>query len=232
MVEKLHKMVMSSISLYFNLLWDYIYSLWFCLKILPFGDAIKTPINISRRVNVGTIRKGAIVLNGPIRHNRVFIGHRGFSAIADGSGLVNIEPGGKLIINGTASFAQGIRLWIDSNATMTVGNNFSCNKNCLFRAFDDITIGADVLMGWDIELNTTDGHLLQIDGVSNINHGSISIGNHVWVASHVVFSKKSSVAAGSVVAQKSLVATKHRTSNVLLAGTPARVIKENVEWQE
>lgn len=223
---------MSSISLYISLLLDYIYSLWFCLKVLPFKDAVKTPVNISRHVKVGSIRKGAIVLNGPVRHNRLFIGHRGFSAISDGKGLIDIEPGGKLIINGTASFAQGIRLWIDSNATMTVGDHFSCNKNCLFRAFDDITIGEDVLMGWDIELNTSDGHFIKVNGLEKVNHGAIQIGNHVWVASHAVFSKNSSVADGSVVAQGSLVATKHEIPNVLLAGTPARDVKSNIEWQE
>lgn len=231
-MERLFEMVMSSIILYVSLLRDYVYSLWFCLKVLPFSDAIKTPINISHRVKVGSIRKGAIVLNGPIYHNRVFIGHRGFSAIADGEGLIHIEPDGMLIINGTASFAQGIRLWIDQNASITVGDHFSCNKNCLFRSFDDITIGKDVLMGWDIELNTSDGHLLQVDNVVKTNHGPIIIGNHVWVASHVVFSKNSSVADGSVVAQRSLIATKHEIPNVLLAGTPARKVKDNIEWQE
>lgn len=223
---------MSSISLYLTLLRDYLYSLWFCLKVFPFCDAIKTPVNISFNVKVGNIHKGAIVLNGPISHNRLFIGHRGFSAITDSKGLINIEQGGRLVVDGTASFAQGIRLWIDPNATMTVGNHFSCNKNCLFRAYDDITIGDDVLMGWDIELNTSDGHLLKVNGIERENHGPIYIGNHVWVASHVIFSKNSSVVDGSVVAQRSLVSAKHMLQNVLLGGTPAKEIRENIQWQE
>lgn len=223
---------MSTIILYFTLLRDYLYSLWFCIKVFPFNVAIKTPINISFNVKVGNIQKGALILNGSIYHNRVFIGHRGFSAITDGKGLINIEPGGRLIINGTASFAQGVRLWIDPNATVTLGDHFSCNKNCLFRAYDDITIGNDVLMGWDIELNTSDGHFLKLNGIEKENHGPIQIGNHVWVASHVVFSKKSSVADGSVVAQRSLVSTKHLKQNVLLGGTSAKEIRDNIQWQE
>lgn len=220
-----------SISLLFTQFRDYIHSLYFCLKVFPIKDAIKTPINISHQVKIGNIYRGAIALNGPLYHNRVFIGHQGYSAIAENEGLINIEPGGKLIIEGTARFAQGVRLWIDQNATITVGDNFYCNKNCLFRAFDNITIGNDVLMGWDIEMNTTDGHHIIIDGQEKVNHGTITIGNHVWIASHVIFSKNSSVANDCVVAQRSLVSSRFENRNVLIGGYVANVMKEHISWE-
>lgn len=219
-----------SISLLFTQIRDYIHSLCFCLKVFPFKDAIKTPINISHQVKIGNIYKGSIILNGPLYHNRVFIGHQGYSAIAENEGLINIEPGGKLIIEGTARFAQGVRLWIDQNATITVGDNFYCNKNCLFRAFDDITIGNDVLMGWDIEMNTTDGHHIIIDGQEKVNHGSISVGNHVWIASHVIFSKNSSVADDCVVAQRSLITSHYCVGSNLIGGFPAELLKSFINW--
>lgn len=219
-----------SISLLLTQIRDYIHSLYFCLKLFPFKYAIKTPINISHQVKIGNVYRGAIVLNGPLYHNRVFIGHQGYSAIAENEGLINIEFGGKLILEGTARFAQGVRLWIDQDATITVGDNFYCNKNCLFRAFDNIAIGKDVLMGWDIEMNTTDGHHIIIDGHEKVNHGSISIGNHVWIASHVIFSKNSSVADDCVVAQRSLVMGINNNTNTLYGGVPTKIIKERFIW--
>lgn len=221
-----------SIRLLFTQLRDYIHSLYFCLKVFPLRIAIKTPINISHQVKIRNIYRGAIVLNGPLYHNRVFIGHQGYSAIAENEGLINIEPGGKLIIEGTARFAQGVRLWIDQNATITVGDNFYCNKNCLFRAFDNITIGKDVLMGWDIEMNTTDGHHIIIDGQEKVNQGSILIGNHVWIASHVIFQKNSGVKDDTVVAQKTLIDSQIEQQNVLVGGTVAKVIKQQIRWIE
>lgn len=221
-----------SISLLFTQIRDYIHSLYFCLKLFPFKDAIKTPINISHQVKIGNVYRGAIELIGPLYHNRVFIGHQGYSAIAENEGLINIELGGKLIIEGTARFAQGVRIWIDQNATISIGDNFYCNKNCLFRAFDNITIGNNVLMGWDIEMNTTDGHHIIIDGHEKVNHGSISIGNHVWIASHVIFAKKSSVADDCVVAQRSLVSTNIKCANTLIGGIPARELKQSVVWNK
>lgn len=219
-----------SISLLFTQIRDYIHSLYFCLKLFPFKDAIKTPINISHQVKIGNVYRGAIVLIGPLYHNRVFIGHQGYSAIAENEGLINIELGGKLIIEGTARFAQGVRLWIDQNATISIGDNFYCNKNCLFRAFDYIKIGDDVLMGWDIEMNTTDGHHIIIDEHEKVNHGSISIGNHVWIASHVIFAKNSSVADDCVVAQRSLVSSRIENRNAIIGGSVASVLKEHISW--
>ena len=220
-----------SISLLFTQIRDYIHSLYFCLKLFPFKDAIKTPINISHQVKIGNVYRGAIVLNGPLYHNRVFIGHQGYSAIAENEGLINIELGGKLILEGTARFAQGVRLWIDQNATITVGDNFYCNKNCLFRAFDNITIGNNVLMGWDIEMNTTDGHHIIIDGQEKENHGPITIGNHVWIASNVGLSKNAVVSNNTVVAQKTLITSEFDEANVLLAGCPAVIIKRGINWE-
>lgn len=211
---------------------DLLYSIWFCLRVFPFFQALKIPVNISHQVKLGEVWKGCIELKGTMHHNQVYIGHQGYSAIAEQNGLFHISKGGKLIIVGSARFGQGIRLWIDSGATMTVGKNFYCNKNCLFRAFDDIKIGDDVLMGWDIEFNTTDGHIISVNGVEKNNHGEIRIGNHVWIASHVSVSKGAEVNDDSVVASHSLLTRSFTENHILIGGCPASVLKENVDWEQ
>lgn len=209
---------------------DYVYSLYFCLRIFPFRLAIKTPINISHNVKIEHVYKGSIELSEPIFHNKVFIGHQGYSAIADQQGLFNIERGSKLIIEGKARFAQGIRLWIENGTSVKIGDNFYCNKNCLFRASDDITIGRDVLMGWDIAMNTTDGHRIKIDDQYKQNHGPIVISDNVWIGSHVIISKNVEISEGSVVAQQSLVISKFVNPRILIAGCPAKEIKSDIKW--
>lgn len=167
---------------------DWIYSLLFCCRVFPLGTAIYTPVNISHNVKIGNIFKGSIEIKGLLYHNKVFIGHQGYSAIAETKGLLHIKKGSKLILEGTARFVQGLRLWIENDSQITVGDNFYCNKNCLLRASEDIFIGKDVLFGWNIEVNTDNGHTIVIDGVSKDCHAPIFIGNHVWVASYAVLS--------------------------------------------
>lgn len=202
------------------------------MKVFALRDALKIPINISHNVKVGKVKKGCIELRGTIRHNMVYIGHQGFSAIADTQGLIHIEEGGKMILNCSARFAQGVRLWIDKDATFSVGKNFYCNKNCLFRVMDNVSFGDDVLMGWDIEFNTADGHQICVDGKEKMSHASVAIGNHVWIGSHVRVAKGAVIPNQCVVAQASLVNKRFEKEHVLIGGIPAQVVREGVEWKE
>jgi len=211
---------------------DWCYSLVFCMRVFPLRDALRMPINISHKVKVGKIRKGCIEQRGSKRHNMVYIGHQGFSAIEESNGLINIEEGGKMIIDGNARFAQGVRLWIDKDATFSIGKNFYCNKNCLFRVMDNVSFGDDVLMGWDIEFNTADGHQICIGEEWKKSHAPIIVGNHVWIGSHVRVTKGAVIPNRCVVAQASLVNKCFKKEHALIGGIPAQVIREAVDWKE
>lgn len=139
---------------------------------------------------------------------------------------------GRLIFRGKAKFAQSIRLWVDSGATLTLGENFYCNKNCLLRAYDDISFGRDVLMGWDISVNTADGHTIYEGLNPQLNHAPITIGNHIWIASHVIIGKGARLPDNSVIAQRSIVTKVFQESNVLIGGTPARILKSGIDWRK
>lgn len=220
-----------NITLLITLILDYVHSLYFCLKVFAFKDAIKVPINISRNVKIGSVYHGCIVLPHPIRHNMLFLGHQGYDAIAETQGLIHISPGGKVIVEGNARLGQGVRLWIDSGATLRLGDNFYCNKNCLLRVYDDVTFGRDVLMGWNIEVNTTDGHTLILKDQEKENHASVLIGNHVWIASNVTITKGAELPNDCVVAGNTLVNSKFLESKTLIGGIPAKILKRDISWR-
>lgn len=93
-------------------------------------------------------------------------------------------------------------------------------------------MGDDVLIGWNVSFNTTDGHHLMENGGEHVNHGPIKIGNHVWIASDSKFQKNSEIANSSVVAQSSLVTKKFKLSNTLIGGGgPAKVLRTNISWK-
>lgn len=221
---------MNMLMMYVTLIIDKLYSLWFCMKCFSFSEAVKIPVNISHKVSVENVHKGCIVFDRPIRGNMLYVGHQGASLIADQSGVINIDKGCTLIIKGHARMAQGIRLWIEDGAVVTLGDNFYCNKNCVVRANRNITIGKDVLLGWNIEMNTTDGHLLYEGGRVKENSAPIMIGDKVWIASYAIVSKGAVIGNKCVVAQRSVVTNAFEKDGVLLGGTPAKVIKENVDW--
>ena len=63
------------------------------------------------------------------------------------------------------------------------------------------------------------------------DRGSIRVGNHVWVAAFSHILKNSAIPDGSVVAYRSLVTKRFDGEKLLIGGSPARVIEEDIEWE-
>ena len=135
----------------------------------------------------------------------------------------------QIIFEGKAILGDGISLSIEKGVTLRFGLDFYCNSNCLFRCADDVVIGNNVLFGWNVSLNTTDGHLMMIDNILKNNHGSICIGNHTWVASNTILCKNISIGCDCIIAQNSLVNHKFTESNLLIGGIPAKILRKNVK---
>lgn len=222
---------MKQLLFYIELILDKLYSLYFCLRCFAFKDAIKLPVSISHHVSIGNVYKGCILFDVPIQKGLLLIGHHGFSAVAEQEGLINIDPDCKLILKGTARFGQGIRLWIENGASIELGDNFYCNKNCLIRANENMTFGKDALVGWNVEFNTTDGHDIYVMGNKKANSAPITIGNKVWIASHAIISKGVHLADNCVVAQCSVVTKDFDTPSMLVGGVPAKTICGDVSWE-
>ena len=59
--------------------------------------------------------------------------------------------------------------------------------------------------------------------------GGVRIGNKVWIATNAIILPGVTVGDGAIVAAGSVV-TRDVPEKCMVAGVPARVIKENVEW--
>jgi acetyltransferase-like isoleucine patch superfamily enzyme len=101
-----------------------------------------------------------------------------------------------------------------------------CQENC------KIEIGADCMFSYDITLRTTDAHsILDLHTRKRINPGaSISIGNHVWVGQGVLISKGVTIQEDCIIGTRSFVNRSIAQSHCIIAGTPAKVVKQEVTW--
>jgi acetyltransferase-like isoleucine patch superfamily enzyme len=64
-----------------------------------------------------------------------------------------------------------------------------------------------------------------------MNHAiDVSIGNHVWMGNKTIVLKGALVPDNTIVATGAIVTKAHEGGNVILAGNPARVVKEDIDW--
>ena len=217
---------MTKLSLYFY----YIYSFFFCLRHLHWRQAKHIPILIHPSVKVKSLSRGSIEFKEPIRHGMFIFGFDGTLGQSNCRSLICIKNGGRLIVGNIVNMARGTRLVVDGG-TMTVGSHFWCNGDSYFCCTTNITIGDENMYGWNISFNTSDGHHIYNADKEKPMEGDITIGNHVWIASHCIIGKNTQVADGSVVAQHSLLSKHYDAPNVLIGGMPARILKENYSWK-
>ena len=110
----------------------------------------------------------------------------------------------------------------------SIGDNCGIGENCFFGAAGGINIGSDVIMGQNVRFHSENHNfeepdiLIRLQGVTN---KGIKVGDNCWIGSGVVFLDGAEIGDGCVVAANSVV-NKKFNSNSIIAGTPARVIKE------
>lgn len=101
-----------------------------------------------------------------------------------------------------------------------------CQEGC------NVTIGHSCMLSRDIEIRTTDAHsVIELESRHRINQpASVEIGNHVWIGVGALISKGSVIPEDSIVGAHSFVNGQFRQPNVIVAGSPARVVKTGVTW--
>ena len=121
-----------------------------------------------------------------------------------------------------------------NNRRVNIGKNFCCNGAMLTlpESGNRIEIGDNCMFSFGIQLRTEDGHALyDVTTKQLINKGgSCIIGNHVWVCCNVLFMKNTFLNDNSIAAAGALITKKFTETNVIVGGSPAKVIKTNVNW--
>lgn len=178
-------------------------------KIL-LGNEDYVKINNNTRLN----------LNGDLRINANRSGKNGRSSI------MRMDKGAFLECDGFR-FMYGADIILFENAHLKLGERSFINSDCKIRCHKEITIGNDCAISHDFTVMDSDYHKME----GEVNTRPIHIGNHVWIGTRVTILRGVNVGDGAVIAAGSVVSS-DVPSGSLVAGVPAKVIKEHVEWEK
>ena len=149
--------------------------------------------------------------------------------------VIKIKGINNRVILHEGAYVSGAELYIEDNdCTIEIGahtyighhSHLACTEGCTLK------IGGGCMLSSYIQIRTGDSHsITDMDG-NRINYGAdVTIGNHCWIGEGAKILKGVTLEDDTVVGTGAIV-TKSAGPNVLLSGVPARVIKENISWNE
>lgn len=125
---------------------------------------------------------------------------------------------------------RGVRLSLGDNAKMYIGDNTYLGDGTSVLAVQEVRIGTGCAVSWHVVIMDTSSHPVGQEGEEiKTKIAPVIIGDHVWIGSRAVILKGVKVGAGAIIANNAVV-TKDVPPKCMVAGNPARVIKENVAW--
>lgn len=141
--------------------------------------------------------------------------------------LFSMREQSKLVVHGSFTVYSNADISVNKDAVLEIGSGFA-NRGARIHCFDHIKIGDQVYLGEDAFVRDSDGH--EMVGSAKPISMPIVIEDHVWIGAKVTILKGVTIGTGAVVAAGAVV-TKDVPARSLVAGVPAKIVKENVSWR-
>jgi acetyltransferase-like isoleucine patch superfamily enzyme len=164
--------------------------------------------------NQGTLRFGINIWN--------------FCYTSSASCVLRMDENSKLIIKGVVNCGCGVQFVIRKDAVLEIGDNVWVNSDSSILCSKHIKIGDDSALAWNVDIIDSDYHYLSRAGYEMSK--PIEIGRHVLITNKASILKGVKIGEGAIVAAGAVV-TKDVPDHCLVAGVPAKIIRQNVEWQ-
>ncbi|HEY0346452.1 MAG TPA: acyltransferase [Solirubrobacteraceae bacterium] len=141
------------------------------------------------------------------------------------------QLGGRIELGSRVLLWPGVKLSADSvdgsPATLRIGDRTHIGDRTEIHCGRAVAIGARCAISWDVVILDRDYHALDADGEQC---RAVTIGDDVWIGCRAMVLKGVTIGAGAVVAAGAVV-TADVPPRALVAGNPARVVREQVSWR-
>lgn len=113
----------------------------------------------------------------------------------------------------------------EGEGRVTIGDCVLMSPGSRISASDDITLGDGVMLANGAYITDSDWHTIYDRTVRDERSYPVTIGDNVWLGDHATVLKGVTIGENSVIAARAVV-TRDVPANVVVAGSPAKVIKE------
>ena len=214
-----------SFLIYFNFK-----TLYFNFHYLPFREAMYLPVFLSRNAKLRCM-KGSIEICGSRRPGMIRLGAAEIGIYDMKHNRPVWENAGKVVFKGDAVIKYGAKIIVGEAGTLKVGKNFRISSGSSVICYQSVEVGDDCRISWDSQIIDTDFHRVYDLESNHINpNKDVKLGNNCWIGNHCLVQKGTRLADMVVLSSNSMINKIIDCSNVILAGSPAKVIRDSITW--
>lgn len=146
-------------------------------------------------------------------------------------GMFFLAENSEVHVGSHVMLEKDVRISTGVGARISIGDHSYVGEGSNLMAARDITIGKHCSISWHVLFMDNSSHPLGFNGdTPTIKVGPIHIEDHVWIGCRAVILKGVTVGEGAIIANNAVV-TKDVPPRTMVAGNPARVVKEDVIWE-
>jgi acetyltransferase-like isoleucine patch superfamily enzyme len=200
-------------------------------SLLPFRQAIKFPVLVKGKFIIDSL-KGKLTLDCPVKTGLILIGIDS-DRVLTAANPVRLYLEGHLILRGNCFISQGTSIMIMRNSVVEFGKGVRIGSGCFLRVMESITIGDYSSFGSGCFIQDSNIHYTKDtkSGYIRKASGKIIIGQRCWILHSTVLGG-TELPDYCIVARNSLLNknySKIYSPCSMLAGSPAKVVKENIQ---
>ena len=178
------------------------------------GQRVNSCIQICGNGNTIILETGSLLLNSCIR-------------IYGNNNLIHLR---------NDAYISGAEVWVeDDGCEIIIGERTFVGHHSHLACTESgskLIVGCDCMISSNVQIRTGDSHsILDMEG-NRINPAqSVKIGNHCWIGEGAKILKGVDLSGDNIVATGAII-SKSFGKNLLIAGVPGKIVKENVTWDK
>lgn len=210
---------------------NWIKTIIFNFSMLPFRQALRIPIVLTRYTYIYSL-SGKIIIDEPkVKFGMIRLGYCGEDTLAANANKTLLKIDGEWRMKGNLHLGIAVVIRVEKNAKLVTGTNVRISNMTKIICYDYINIGNNCRIAWESQLIDTNFHYMR-----NVETGEISelvrpviIGNNCWIGNRTSIMKGTEIPDYTIVASGSLLNKKYDIpTKSLLAGSPAKLIKTGI----
>lgn len=176
--------------------------------------------------------KGTIIIESALQPGMIQIGY-GDVGVFDNErerSVWNVR--GRIVFKGNCYLGHGVKINVTETGVLTFGHNVNFTAESAIDCQKEISFGDNCLVSWENLFIDGDYHkIFDAEGKLTNAPQPIVIGKNVWFGCRCLILKGANVADNCVIAAGSLLNGQYSIPNAIIAGSPAKTVKENISWQ-